>query len=66
MRASMINAPLRFFSLGQVIPVVRGAGVWQKGVDFCVEILSKNGWVHLFPEGKVVPAAQRIKVRRLG
>uniref|UniRef100_A0A915E7N0 Tafazzin family protein n=1 Tax=Ditylenchus dipsaci TaxID=166011 RepID=A0A915E7N0_9BILA len=22
-------------------------------VDFCIDALSKNGWVHMFPEGKV-------------
>jgi len=42
-----------FFGCGQVIPVVRGDGVFQRGMDYAIEKLNNNGWVHVFPEARV-------------
>ncbi|KAI6189209.1 Tafazzin [Aphelenchoides besseyi] len=49
------------FSLGRCIPCVRGEGIFQRGVNECIDVLSRNEWVHVFPEGKVTPEPIRIK-----
>src|SRR5207245_612976 len=39
------------FSAGKCVPIVRGAGLEQPGLDYLRDRLLEGGWVHMFPEG---------------
>jgi len=41
------------FHGGRVFPVDRGQGIYQPAMNFALDVLSKNGWIHLYPEGRV-------------
>jgi monolysocardiolipin acyltransferase len=42
-----------------VCPIVRGDGIYQRGMERAVQHLMQNKWFHVFPEGKCVPELAR-------
>ncbi len=48
----------QFFLNGKVLPVERGAGVNQGSISVAARALGSGDWLHIFPEGRVVPSGQ--------
>ena len=33
--------------------IIAGDGVYQRGINFCIQRLNEGNWIHVFPEGKL-------------
>lgn len=53
-----------FFKAGKVLPVERGAGVSQFGMQVAKERLQQGDWVHIFPEGTRSKTSSMLPMRR--
>ena len=49
-----------FFGHGQVIPIVRGGGIYQPAMTHALNILNTDRWLHFFPQGRVIQHSQQI------
>ncbi|KAI9357864.1 acyltransferase-domain-containing protein [Pilaira anomala] len=52
-----------FFACGKTIPAIRGAGIYQPGVDLAIKRLNEGGWIHMYPEAKVVQENKMIRFK---
>ncbi|XP_065674516.1 tafazzin isoform X4 [Hydra vulgaris] len=46
---------------GKLIPIERGKGVYQDGVNYAIQKLNAGDWIHVFPEGKITSETVRLK-----
>ncbi|KAI8358152.1 acyltransferase-domain-containing protein [Mortierella sp. GBAus27b] len=58
------NKPVSaFFRLGQIVPIIRGIGIYQPAIDKSINLLRSGRWVHIFPEGKINQTDQLIRLK---
>ncbi|KAF8985283.1 hypothetical protein CPC16_011630 [Podila verticillata] len=52
-----------FFRFGQIVPIVRGNGIYQPAIDKSINLLRSGRWVHIFPEGKINQTPDLIRLK---
>ncbi|CAO3572337.1 unnamed protein product [Mortierella alpina] len=58
------NKPVgAFFRFGQIVPIIRGNGIYQPAIDKSINLLRSGKWVHIFPEGKINQTDQLIRLK---
>ncbi|KAH7053734.1 acyltransferase-domain-containing protein [Linnemannia elongata] len=58
------NAPVgHFFRFGQIVPIIRGNGIYQPAIDKSINLLRTGRWVHIFPEGKINQTDHLIRLK---
>ncbi|GJJ76384.1 monolysocardiolipin acyltransferase [Entomortierella parvispora] len=58
------NKPVgAFFRYGQIVPIIRGNGIYQPAIDKSINLLRSGKWVHIFPEGKINQTDQLIRLK---
>ncbi|KAG0049731.1 hypothetical protein BGZ83_005438 [Gryganskiella cystojenkinii] len=58
------NKPVgAFFRYGQIVPIIRGNGIYQPAIDKSINLLRTGRWVHIFPEGKINQTDQLIRLK---
>ena len=63
---SMFSHPISawYFTSIRVIPTFHGRGVMQESVNKSIDVLKRrNGWMHVFPEGRVNKNSYRVYTR---
>ncbi|KAF9408637.1 hypothetical protein BGZ94_002241 [Podila epigama] len=58
------NKPVgAFFRFGQIVPIIRGNGIYQPAIDKSINLLRSGRWVHIFPEGKINQTPELIRLK---
>lgn len=52
-----------FFAFGRVLPTRRGEGLLQPSMQEALRLLGRGEWIHVFPEGRVVPDSAALRTR---
>ncbi|KAF9318194.1 hypothetical protein BG003_011671 [Podila horticola] len=52
-----------FFRFGQIVPIIRGNGIYQPAIDKSINLLRSGRWVHIFPEGKINQTPDLIRLK---